>query len=198
MQENEESINHDVQISFLYKSIDNLWETLKICDLKISFILVIVCIPFTKFNAVYDTIKTCIIVQEKIQFNFYSLFVAIFIITWVLLLYLSLRVLIAKSNPIDNIINSDPPKAFFPYYFFEIDIWDIFLKEKNRSKFKPEEHMKLLPTHKSDVVYHLTWEQIKLMYIVKYKIERSRYAYRLLFFWIILGGVLLMISKIKG
>lgn len=175
---------------FLYKSISDIQSTIRAVDSKISFLLVILLVFTTKLNAVFTVLRFFWNFNNS---SFHILFIIIsifFLASWSLAILLALRTLIAINSPESKITGNKCKSVFYPASLFLIRWRYVFFCCESKSDRSLKEYLGDLPKKVDEITQQLALEQIKLTYIVQYKIKQSKVAFYMTLVWLFLGGLL--------
>ena len=170
----------DEKVEFLYNSIEDIRDTIRAIDVKLSFFLAVILAPLAAAPDILETI-----INLKNEYIFMSL-IGLTIFFWIITISLIFSTLSSIGNPASKVFidertleKSIQPKGYFysaNLYFAKFN-WrnSIFRDPKIKSAIKLEAHtnqIKKLPS----VVDELIFEQVKLCYIRDLKSFRQRYV----------------------
>lgn len=180
----------DKKLQYLYASMADLQSTIRAIDTKVSYILVILFIPLTKFSAIYMTFKDLLTCERPCLPILSGILVFGFIAVWALGFWLALRTIIAIDDPRHHIDGERPDSQFYPAHLFQHGFWSIMGLTRTKSTTQFNKHYANIPSTEEDIAKHVTLEQMKTMFIVSVKLKRSVFAYYATIAWVILGGAL--------
>lgn len=180
----------DAKNTFLYASISDLQGTIRSCDTKVSYLLVILFLPLTKLTAIFTKCKSLICSSSCPTVGISITLTVVFTLLWFAAVFAALRTIIAINNPVDNIKGDVPLSTFYPAFLFSFSNDDVFSKPIKKSSKDFTEYKALVPNDSKDVAEQLICEQMKLMYIAGLKLKRSVFAYWATIAWVMCGGVL--------
>jgi len=178
----------DDKNKFLYASLADLQSSIRAIDTKVSYLLIILIIPLTTPGKIYNSIEV-VIKSETLELLSVCL-VVLFIVSWILGFWCVLRTIIAIDNPKNHISGELPKSTFYPANLFKHTILGVLFNKKTISSLDYGEYYDSISEDKNEIAKQLSFEQMKIMYILSLKCERSKIAYYSVIFWIAIGGVL--------
>ncbi len=160
------------KIEFLYHSINDAREIIKIVDIKSN---VLVALIITSFIFIY---------KLKVDIYIKALIIIIGIITLFFLFY---KVIFARFNPIEKLNNVTLNKAYLNLFF-----------PVNKKNFK--EYVKnILEITEEDIIKILALERLKLQIIVEEKIKNFNFAVKYLFcIFVLILMIAIIITLLQG
>jgi hypothetical protein len=170
---NTDSVDIKVKENFLLESIKDIQNTIKGLDVKIGFLLIFLCAPFSKFENINSAIP--ILVNKSNLFSFFIL--ALFTI-WLFVLWLLFTALSPKNNPTKSIdfTGSKEPKGFFFGGYLEspISFWNGCKSSYSRNlKNNFDSEIQYLKTVTDNIyIEELMFERLKLVTIRNLKLQR--------------------------
>lgn len=187
------NLNRD-KLTFLFNSINDMQGVIRAADTKLNVIIVFLILPLTKLDNIYAHIK--ILLQSQTHPFSAILLVVSFLSFWGIALVTTLRGLTSIDNPSRHIEGSDKLRGtYFGGALFRFSLMDaLFNRQHVRASKDIEEVLKDLPKSQEELIRELTYEQMKLGYIRGIKITRQRYAYFFLFCWLLIGGIIWIMS----
>ena len=120
------------QSKFLYESISDIRSTIRAIDVKVSFILVILFIPFAKINAINETINSLFQSKTSCFSTFITVFlILVFFACWGIAVLAALRTIISIDNPASHIDGKLQESTFYPAFLFSFSFAPGFLPSHN-------------------------------------------------------------------
>ena len=175
---------------FLYNSITDFQSTIRAIDIKMSFLLVILLIFISKINTINTIIISLVCLNGKIENITYLIIGILFTMFWGIAFISALRVLIPISNPCEHITGGELEGYFYPAFLYKIKwLYAIFYSEAKSSK-SIDEYVNMLPKNQDEITKQLAFEQMKLLYILEFKLKRSKLAFYFTTVWVFLGCVI--------
>ncbi|MCK4394877.1 hypothetical protein KAX17_18415 [Candidatus Bipolaricaulota bacterium] len=185
---------------FLLASLEGLRATNQLLDTKISFLLVVIFLPFTQLARIYAVINRGIGSEIGWHSVATCAIAVIFALSWVLALLSALRGLLASGNPRLVITDDSKPEKsyFFPSHLFRFSCVDLWINRRVAPETKLDEYVTAVTLEDSEIKEQLAWEQTKLMYIVGLKLRRSKATYWFTIVWIASGGAIWLMELALG
>lgn len=175
---------------FLYASISELQSIIQSLDTKTSFLFILLLVPLSKMEGIYETLSGLIAAQDGVlQCIILALF-AFFSLCWILAFAFALRTLLVIEDPAKHVDGDTPESCFYPSHLFDISHWQALFFPRSPSTTSFRDYYSRVPAEPGDISEHLAFEQTKMMYIVSVKTKRSRLSYCFTILWIITGVLL--------
>ncbi len=180
----------DRKLEYLYASLSDLQSTIRAVDTKVSYLLVILFIPFTRLDAIYSKIKSLLLHDSKWLPVVAGILAFWFVVVWIIGFWCAFKSIIAIDDPKHHIDGDRPKSMFFPAHLFSHSFWNTIGFVKSTSMVQFKQHYDEIPAEPEVIAKHLTLEQMKTMYIASIKLKRSVMAYHFAILWVILGGTI--------
>lgn len=178
-------------IEFLYQSISDAQQTIRSIDVKIGFIFLILFAPLPILKIIYHH---ALIDCQKSWFGL--ILVTAATLFWSIAAILQFMALAAITDPGDKILRAnDATGSFFLGDLYSFNFIETVFGSRVQSKRTLKEQIDSLPKNEEDVVKELTYERMKLSFIVSAKASRSRLASIFTVFWLLLAIFLYIFSK---
>ncbi len=183
--------SEDLKREFLYNAIADTVSTIRAVDTKLHIVLGLYLIPLVITDGLFKAMSNWSKAQDWNDLCFLQVAVSILaaasLLLWITGVIISLRGIIAISDPADVIEGEKPEGTFYHVgslvkaglFHFKIDS-------------KLADYMSKLPKSDSEVVKELAFEQMKLAYIREVKITRHKMAAYLAVLW----GILTILTMI--
>lgn len=180
------------KINFISLSITDTQSTIRAVDTKIGILIVFICIPLTNISKVFSSIDK--VLTDHSIWYIYTLF-ALFSISWIFSIIISIRAISAIDNPSKHIINnSECMGSFYAGYLYSPGILDtVFNRDILKANKDLVSHYNLIPEKADRIANELTFEQMKLIYIREIKFNRLKWSLRLTFAWLTSGFILFLL-----
>lgn len=180
------------KINFISLSITDTQSTIRAVDTKIGILIVFICIPLTNISKVFSSIDK--VLTDHSTWYIYTL-IALFSISWIFSIIISIRAISAIDNPSKHIINNSECKgAFYAGYLYSPGLLDtLFNRDILKANIDLVSHYNLIPDNADRIATELTFEQMKLIYIREIKFNRLKWSLRLTFSWLTSGFILFLL-----
>ena len=183
-----------MKTEFLYASINDIQSTIRAIDAKISVLMVILIIPLSKLNSIYDVCSK-LVKFDSGKFTFaFALLVIFFALFWFFSFWAAIKAIISIDNPVDHVDGDKPTGTFYCGHLYDTETDDAFTNRKIKSKKTLSEHQNSLPEDEDSLKKELAFEQMKLVYIRSMKLVRCKFAYSLGLWWIATGGAIWLLK----
>jgi hypothetical protein len=179
-------------IEFLYQSISDAQQTIRAIDIKTGFIFLILFAPLPIAQEIYHHAladfhkSTCglIIVTASV-------------LSWLLAATMQFITLAAVIDPKNKVLKAtDVGGSFFSGGLFSFNFIEAFFGSKMLSKNTLDEQIALLPKDDDELIRELTFERMKLSFIVTMKATRSRFAILFTTIWMVAAIILYLFDRV--
>lgn len=185
----------DKKIQFLYASISDIQNTIRLIDAKIGFIVVFLLIPLSKLGKI-TTSFICLYPVYASMWQQLLFFILLFVFAglWFLAFLCAFKAVSSIDNPAYHIAGYKKMKGtFFSGGLYKLNLADAVINRRSLlSTQNVNEHTAILPQDSAQLIDELTFDQMKLAYIRDIKLFRQKWAYRLTFIWLSVGFAIYM------
>lgn len=162
------------RLGFLHQAIMDTQATTRALDVRIGFLLVILCLPVPIAEKLVDGIG---------RFPTYPVLVKGVIvgaiILWTLALYVSFLAVSAIDNPVDHIPDQKPEGTFYGGDLFQVSLLDAFKTTSKQSTRSVSSEILRIPAGEDEIAEELVFEKLKVTYIRDIKMKRFQVATQL-------------------
>lgn len=170
------------QSHFLYNSIQDIQNTIRLVDAKLGFLLAILGFAVPNIGKITIAIKriSSLLTNYDILYLVYIFVICCFALSLSLSFYIALVGISSIDNPAKHIAVSGAPAtgAFYRGGLFPIKLYDVVYNRPSLvSNITLNSCLHATPISEEEIVSELTFEQLKLCYIRDIKIKRQSTAY---------------------
>ncbi|HBK04309.1 MAG TPA: hypothetical protein DDZ81_00410 [Acetobacteraceae bacterium] len=179
-------------IEFLHQSISDTQQTIRAIDVKTGFMFLLLFAPLPIAQQIYDHALTdC----HKSVFGLIVVIAAVF--TWVLAVIMQFIALAVVIDPGDKVLRPlGATGSFFSGGLFSFNFIEAICGSKALSKRTLDEQVELLPKNDDEIVRELTFERMKLSFILILKATRSRFAILFTAVWFSVSLILCLVDRL--
>lgn len=163
-------------LAFLYASISDTQDTIRALDTKANYMLVVLTLPILKLDGLFHMAGALLSDFSVWTLAIRLYMLLLFVSMWALAFVLAFRTIAAKNNPQQMVEGYHPLNAFYCTAIF--------------SEWKPSSfimHQNISPVRAIDIRAELLYEQMKLTFIRKEKLDCCHRLYGLTRGWLVLG-----------
>ncbi|MCI5165817.1 MAG: hypothetical protein D3903_06905 [Candidatus Electrothrix sp. GM3_4] len=178
---------------FLVFAITDIQLTIRAIDTKVGLLTALIMIPLANLSKIYNSCT--VFFSNPFLYSTLNVFIIIlFSLAWIFSFLCLFRVLFPKNNPTEKISGHAPAGLFFLGNYFKLNIFDCFLGTKKTSCLTFEQHLEKIHEKSGDFIDELTFEQMKLVYILNTKLKLYRWGAALAIIWAALGGLIWLVQ----
>lgn len=180
---------------FIAKAIEDTQLTIRAMDVKNGALLAGLLVPFSALGRIWAHFSH---LSSAVPF-FLGLAVGVlFFSLWAFCIYVLIKALAALDNPASHVINSSGQAgSFYSGGLYTFSLLDSFMNREVIKASRDISHqLGLVPNNPQDIAGELVFEQLKLTYIRDIKIHRFNMGARVSAFWVFLGAISFIVSKI--
>ena len=112
-----------IKTAFLYAAIADAQGTIRATDAKISVLMVILAIPFTKLGSIYRDCFGLYSNQNRYISNIALIFEVAFLLFWILSFWAATRAINPVDDPSEHIDGGKPTGVFYSGGLFQPGFW---------------------------------------------------------------------------
>lgn len=177
---------------FLYQSISDAQQTIRALDIKAGFVFLILLAPLPFAQEIYHHALT-----DCHRSSFGLVVVICAVTTWLLAIIMQFITISAIIDPQKKIQSPTGVEgSFFAGGLYSFNFVEAICGSNVLSKNSLDEQIALLPKDHDQIIRELTFERMKLSFILALKSKRSRFSNMFTLIWLISSAILCIVDRV--